>query len=251
MGKEISNIKIKKSVADVATALKCTGGTPEGQETPITLSGYKYDDGDFYVEGDTLRCRSALKKWGRLGTSQHITQLYTFDTTSQSELCAHAVTKLKSIKDTAFSMTADIIRLPDGLGVGDRVIVVDDEGKVYVSTRLLTLERSVSSGDIAATLGDFIQQDPGISSQVQELAAKFAEIATSKLYYTPFSPHDGTLWPRRLLPYLPHKSQPLPLRSRPARHPPRHQRCHRPFRPRSLAQQGSRSPSCLRRRLSA
>ena len=180
MGKEISNIKIKKSVADVATALKCTGGTPEGQETPITLSGYKYDDGDFYVEGDTLRCRSALKKWGRLGTNQHITQLYTFDTASQSELCAHAVTKLKSIKDTAFSMTADIIRLPDGLGVGDRVIVVDDEGKVYVSTRLLTLERSVSSGDIAATLGDFIQQDPGISSQVQELAAKFAEIATSK-----------------------------------------------------------------------
>lgn len=180
MGKEVSNIKIKKSVADVATALKCTGGTPEGQETPITLSGYKYDDGDFYVEGDTLRCRSALKKWGRLGTNQHITQLYTFDTTSQSELCAHAVTKLKSIKDTAFSMTADIIRLPDGLGVGDRVIVVDDEGKIYVSTRLLTLERSVSSGDIAATLGDFIQQDPGISSQVQELAAKFAEIATSK-----------------------------------------------------------------------
>lgn len=180
MGKEVSNIKIKKSVADVATALKCTGGTPEGQETPITLSGYKYDDGDFYVEGDTLRCRSALKKWGRLGTNQHITQLYTFDTKSQSELCAHAVTKLKSIKDTAFSMTADIIRLPDGLGVGDRVIVVDDEGKIYVSTRLLTLERSVSSGDIAATLGDFIQQDPGISSQVQELAAKFAEIATSK-----------------------------------------------------------------------
>ena len=180
MGKEVSNIKIKKSVADVATALKCTGGTPEGQETPITLSGYKYDDGDFYVEGDTLRCRSALKKWGRLGTNQHITQLYTFDTTSQSELCAHAVTKLKSIKDTAFSMTADIIRLPDGLGVGDRVIVVDDEGKIYVSTRLLTLERSVSSGEIAATLGDFIQQDPGISSQVQELAAKFAEIATSK-----------------------------------------------------------------------
>lgn len=180
MGEEISNVKVKKSVADVATALKCTGGTPEGQENPITLSGYKFDDGDFYVSGDTLCCRSALKKWGRLGTDQHITQLYSFDTTSQSELCAHAVTKLKSIKDTAFTMTVDIIKLPDGVGVGDRVIVVDDDGSMYVSTRILTLERSVSSGDISATLGDYVVQEAGISSQVQDLAAKFAEIATSK-----------------------------------------------------------------------
>jgi len=180
MGREISNIKIKKSVADIATALKCTGGTPEGKETPITLNGYKFDDGDFYVDGDNLCCRSALKRWGRLGTNQHIVKTYSFDTSSQSELCAHAVTKLKSIKDTAFTMSADIIRLPDGVGVGDRVIIVDDEGKTYVSTRLLTLEKSVLTGSVAATLGDYIQQDAGISAQVQELAEKFAAIATSK-----------------------------------------------------------------------
>lgn len=180
MGREISNIKIKKSVADIATALKCTGGTPEGKEAPITLNGYKFDDGDFYVDGDNLCCRSALKRWGRLGTNQHIVKTYSYDTSSQSELCAHAVTKLKSIKDTAFSMSADIIRLPDGVGVGDRVIIVDDEGKTYVSTRLLTLEKSVLTGSIAATLGDYIQQDAGISAQVQELAEKFAAIATSK-----------------------------------------------------------------------
>jgi phage minor structural protein len=180
MGREISNIKIKKSVADIATALKCTGGTPEGKETPITLNGYKFDDGDFYVDGDNLCCRSALKRWGRLGTNQHIVKTYSYDTSSQSELCAHAVTKLKSIKDTAFSMSADIIRLPDGVGVGDRVIIVDDEGKTYVSTRLLTLEKSVLTGSVAATLGDYIQQDAGISAQVQELAEKFAAIATSK-----------------------------------------------------------------------
>lgn len=180
MGREISNIKIKKSVADIATALKCTGGTPEGKEAPITLNGYKFDDGDFYVDGDNLCCRSALKRWGRLGTNQHIVKTYSYDTSSQSELCAHAVTKLKSIKDTAFTMSSDIIRLPDGVGVGDRVIIVDDEGKTYVSTRLLTLEKSVLTGSIAATLGDYIQQDAGISAQVQELAEKFAAIATSK-----------------------------------------------------------------------
>lgn len=180
VGVELEKINIKKSVADIATALKCTGGTPEGKETPITLNGYKFDDGDFYVDGDNLCCRSALKRWGRLGTNQHIVKTYSYDTSSQSELCAHAVTKLKSIKDTAFSMSADIIRLPDGVGVGDRVIIVDDEGKTYVSTRLLTLEKSVLTGSVAATLGDYIQQDAGISAQVQELAEKFAAIATSK-----------------------------------------------------------------------
>lgn len=180
VGVELEKITIKKSVADIATALKCTGGTPEGQENPITLAGYSFDDGDFYVSGDMVCCRSALKKWGRLGTSQHIVKTYSFDTTSQSELCAHAVTKLKEIKDTTFALTASIIKLPSGVGVGDRVIIVDEGEGLYISTRLLTLETSVTTGDKSATFGEFIAQDPGIAAQVQAIAEKISAIATSK-----------------------------------------------------------------------
>lgn len=180
VGTELEKITIKKSVADIATALKCTGGTPEGQEDPITLAGYKYDDSDFYVSGDMVCCRSALKKWGRLGTNQHIVKTYSFETTSQSELCAHAVTKLKEIKDTTFSLSASIIKLPSGVGVGDRVIIIDEGEGLYISTRLLTLETSVTTGDKAATFGEFIAQDPGIAAQVQAIAEKISAIATSK-----------------------------------------------------------------------
>ena len=180
VGVELEKITIKKSVADIATALKCTGGTPEGQENPITLAGYSYDDGDFYVSDDMVCCRSALKKWGRLGINQHIVKTYSFDTTSQSELCAHAVTKLKEIKDTTFSLTASIIKLPSGVGVGDRVIIVDEGEELYISTRLLTLGTSVTTGDKSATFGEFIAQDPGIAAQVQAIAEKIAAIATSK-----------------------------------------------------------------------
>lgn len=180
VGVELEKITIKKSVADIATALKCTGGTPEGQENPITLAGYSYDDGDFYVSGDMVCCRSALKKWGRLGTNQHIVKTYSFDTTSQSELCAHAVTKLKEIKDTTFALTASIIKLSSGVGVGDRVIIVDEGEGLYISTRLLTLGTSVTTGDKSAIFGEFIAQDPGIAAQVQAIAEKISAIATSK-----------------------------------------------------------------------
>lgn len=65
VGKEISGFKIKSSIADLATAYRCTGGTPEGSENSITLDGYKYDDGDFYVEGSYVKSRKALEKWSR------------------------------------------------------------------------------------------------------------------------------------------------------------------------------------------
>ena len=95
-------------VEDLATALSVTGGYPEESETPITLKGYKYDDGDIYLSGSTLYSRSAVAKWSRYlsekgsGTG-HIVQSYTYDTTSQSELCNRAVSKLKKIYDAAVS----------------------------------------------------------------------------------------------------------------------------------------------------
>lgn len=64
-GKEVEQIVVKQSIAELATALLVTGGTPENSEAPITLKGYEYDDGDFYVSGDKLCSRKALEKWSR------------------------------------------------------------------------------------------------------------------------------------------------------------------------------------------
>ena len=65
LNKEIDSIVTKKSIANLATSLLVTGGTPENSDKPITLKGYKYDDGDFYVSGDRLNSRKALEKWSR------------------------------------------------------------------------------------------------------------------------------------------------------------------------------------------
>jgi len=65
VGREIASIRVKKSVANLATGLEVTGGTPEGADNPITLAGYTYDDGDIYVSGTQLLSRKALEKWSR------------------------------------------------------------------------------------------------------------------------------------------------------------------------------------------
>lgn len=191
LNKEIDNIVIKKTILNVATALRCTGGTPEDtnmeddvEPVPITLRGYEYDDGDFYVDGDTLKCRSALQKWSRYinpneqnlkeGHEGHIVRPYSFDTTSQSELCAHAVTELKKLIDAEVNYEADILYLPDNTKIGDRVNIVDEAGELFLSTRLLQLQSSVVRQEQRATLGEFLIKKSGISEKVMALADQFA-----------------------------------------------------------------------------
>lgn len=189
LGYEIASIATNKSVANLATSLRVTGGIPDGKEEPITLNGYKYDDGDFYVSGSRLSSRKALAIWSRYvwdrepnklnGYTGHIVQAYSYDTTIQQELCAHAITKLKKLCQMEVNYEADIIYLPENVKIGDRVNVVDNEGRLYASTRVLRLETSVTGRKRTATLGEYLIKDSGISEKVRDLARQFAESTAS------------------------------------------------------------------------
>ena len=189
INREINNIIVKSSVEDLATALSVTGGYPEESETPITLKGYKYDDGDIYLSGSTLYSRSAVAKWSRYlsekgnGTG-HIVQSYSYDTTSQSELCNWAVSKLKKIYDAAVSYEVELAYLPDGIRIGDTVNVVDDAGELYLSARIMKLESSAANDEYTATLGDYKAKSSGISDKMVELAAQFEKLAQNRTFYT-------------------------------------------------------------------
>ena len=192
IGKEVSGFRIKSSIADLATAYRCTGGTPEGSENPITLNGYKYDDGDFYVEGSYVKSRKALEKWSRyqIKTEKnkndvgHIVKSFTYDTTSKSELCNRAVSSLKKICDEAVTYEVELLYLPDGVKVGDTVSIVDDDDNAYLTARLLKLETSESNDTKEAELGDYVRQESGIDEKVIELAERFEKIAKNRNFYT-------------------------------------------------------------------
>lgn len=192
INKHLNNIIVKKSVANLATALRVTGSTPEGKEEPITLKGYRYDDGDFYVDSSgMLKSRKAVERWSRYcwekkmpGYEGHIEKTYSYDTVSQQTLCACAVTKLKSICEMEVNYDADIAMLPDTVKIGDRVNIVDDNGGLYVSARLLQLKTSITQGTRTATFGEYLIKDSGISDKVEALAVQFAQLAKNRVFYT-------------------------------------------------------------------
>lgn len=196
LNRDIDRIITKESIANLATALEVTGGTPEteGEEEaePITLKGYKYDDGNFFVDANgKLKSREANKKWSRYiwhrepnqltGNEGYIVKQYSYDTTSQATLCAHAITELKKLCEIEVNYEVDLQRLPEGVKVGDRVNIVDDASGLYLSTRILLLKTSETEQTQTATLGEYLIKDSGISQKVAELAAKFAENSQSAL----------------------------------------------------------------------
>lgn len=190
LNQDIDRITTKKSVANLATALSCTGGTPKGKKDPITLQGYTYDDGDFYVDGRLLKSRQAVAQWSRYAwevvdasnwQGHHIRQ-YTYDTTSQATLCSKAIKELKKLRQMEVNYEVEINNLPEGIRIGDRINIVDDGGALYLSARILKLETSICDQKQTATLGEYLLKGSGISAKVEELAEKFAAMADRTLY---------------------------------------------------------------------
>lgn len=185
LNEDIDRIVTKKSIANLATALLPTGGTPEDSETPLDLNGYTYDDGDIYLEGKYLKSRRALEKWSRYQNpaepnanyTGHILKTYSYDTLSQSELCNRAVNRLKEICDLDVNYEVEISKLPDNVQIGDRVNIVDHAGALYVSARILKLETSVCNQKQTATIGEYLLKGSGISQKVADLAEDFARQA--------------------------------------------------------------------------
>ncbi len=168
------------------------GTTTEGEaeeETakPITFTSenYTYDDGeDFFIDGNLLKSRKANKKWSRYvwnnepnkvnGGSGYIVRPYSYNTTDAETLKSHAIAELKKICDMEINYEIDLKRLPESVKIGDRINIVDDAGEMYVSTRILKLETSVTNREYSATLGESLIKTSGISQKVADLAAQFA-----------------------------------------------------------------------------
>lgn len=179
---DIDNIIVKSSISDLTTCLIPSGGTPEGSEYPITLAGYSYDDGDIYInEIGWLASRSALAKWSRYqwetygSYGGHIVKYYTYDTTSQSELCNRSISYLKKYYDIIYNYEVDIAILPDNVRIGDTINIIDENGELYLNARVLKLETSSCDKTATATLGDFLIKSGGINEKVKMLAEQFKD----------------------------------------------------------------------------
>lgn len=188
LNQDIDSIVTTKTIANLATALYCTGGTPDDADEAITLDGFGYDDGeDFYVDGKVLKSRKALDKWNRYfwkndGSEQssgHITKIFSSKALDQQTLCDEAIEELKKVCDIEVNYEAEIPKFPTSARIGDRVNIVDRAGELYLSTRILKLETSVTNQENKATFGEYLLKGSGISQKVIDLAEQFAKTSQS------------------------------------------------------------------------
>ena len=184
LNRDINSFRVTTSVEELYTGLAVTGGTPEGADAPITLVGYSYDDGDIYVDANgRLLSRKGAEEWGRLSktnTNAYIMGVFTYETTSQSELCNRAIAYLRTHREPAVNYEVDIERGLEGAHIGDRVNLVDDKGSIYVSARILELKTSVTQHKKEATLGEYLIKSSGVSAKVLELANQFQQLAQGR-----------------------------------------------------------------------
>lgn len=92
--------------------------------------------------------------------------------------------ELKKVSDIEINYDVDISDLPDTLAIGDTIDIVDDEGALYLSARILKLERSAVNQTAKATLGDYLIKDNGIAQRLEDLSKEFEKVAESRTLYT-------------------------------------------------------------------
>lgn len=196
INREIDGIVTTTSIANLCTSLKnIHGAVPEGEDEPITLAGYSYDDGDIYVTtGGDLLSRTAMRKWSRYvnpnepnrvpGQSGYIARSFSYDTDSKSELCNRAISELKKLREPEVNYEISLVSWDPSIEVGDYVNVVDENGQLYLQARVLSLEYSEIKQEYKATFGDYLIKQSGISDKVKALATSFSELANSRPFYT-------------------------------------------------------------------
>lgn len=181
---DIDRIVTKTSIADLATAFSVTGGTPDGSENPINLKNYSYsytdpETGDMYqVHASTgqMRNTSAMKRWASvLDSDGLIVRTYSFDTINKAELAGQARAELQKQSRAAIEYEVDFVRLPEGTQVGDRINIIDEQGKLYLEARLLKIETSVANNTQTATVGEYVMKSGGISETISQIAKEFAD----------------------------------------------------------------------------
>lgn len=179
--RDINNIVTKGNIYDLATALQVSGGEIDG--VPVTLKGYSYTDptGRFELDPATgiLYDTESVKVWSRLLSndntnpdSGYIKRLKSYETTNKKTLLDNAIRELTKVSQPIVNYETDISKLPDNVLIGDTIYLSDENQELYLSARVLTLDRCYSEETYTATLGDYLIVEDGLALSLKEIAAQ-------------------------------------------------------------------------------
>ncbi|MGJ0736265.1 phage tail spike protein [Lacticaseibacillus rhamnosus] len=192
MNKNINNIVKTVDIYDMETSVKAYGATPDGSNDPINLIGYKWTDptGQFVLDQyGFLHDTIAVQKYSRLlsnsnpnPTQSDWNRVKTFDSTTQATLLQAALADLKKYNHPNVNYEVDLANAPY-VPLNQTVHIVDENQNLFLSAKVLSVERSRAGHYTKLTLGDYANEQPNLYSALKDMAVKIENIPKAIQFY--------------------------------------------------------------------
>ena len=174
-GTNISKITKKESIENLATALR-------GYGDGVSLVGYQYNDGRYWVSEDTLHDLQEGERWTRHPSAArdagYITATYESTAKTQQALFNETLKQLKKRAYPEVTYEIDVDYLPEELSIGDSVTIIDNEYQpaLQLEARVSKIRTQLSNrhnGKI--TITNIVENPDTISERVQRLSTLVKE----------------------------------------------------------------------------
>lgn len=171
-GREISKIKKTSSIQKLATALRARGS--EG----LTLDGYKYNDGRYWVGGDTIHDLQEGARWSRhkdvSKDGGYIVDTYESEAKTKETLFQETLRQLKKRAYPEIEYEVEFTELPEEVEIGDWVIVVDYDYKpaLKIRARVTKIVKSLSQGIYSegkVVISNIEIQEASVDAKIKQL----------------------------------------------------------------------------------
>ena len=192
MNKDINNLVKSVDIYDMETAVYGTGATPDGSDTPINLAGYSWSDPDgrYVLGGDgVLRDTVAVQQYSYLisngnptPTSGHWERFKSFDSNSQAALLQAVLADLKQYNHPNVNYQIDLVNAPY-VPLNQTVHIADENQNLFLSAKVLSIERSRAEHYTKITLGDYLTETSQVDAQLQAMADQLKNIPKTVQYY--------------------------------------------------------------------
>lgn len=194
MGKDVNNIVTKKDLYNMETSVKAYGAVPEGsdKQDPINLIGYNWTDptGQFVLDQyGFLHDTIAVQKYSRLLSNSNPSptlsdwnRVKTFDSTTQATLLQAALADLKKYNHPNETYDVDLVNAPY-VPLNQTVHIADENQQLFLSAKVLTIERSRASKYTKLTLGEFAHEQISLDQRLTSLADQMANMPKIVQYY--------------------------------------------------------------------
>lgn len=174
-GTNISKITKKESIENLATALR-------GYGDGVSLVGFKYNDGRYWVSEDTLHDLQEGERWTRHPSAArdagYITATYESTAKTQQALFDETLKQLKKRAYPEVTYEIDIDYLPEELNIGDSITIVDNEYQpaLHLEARVSKIRVQLSNRNNGKiTITNIVENPDTISEKVQRLSTLVKE----------------------------------------------------------------------------